>query len=205
MVTIEQKLALFSKLMQQDIAEDMHKRREELEQDFKSRKLSSEQQAEEEAKKYLNDYKKKEQSKLAEIKSKSKLLSKKEIMKAQEVCIADIFQNLYQKIAEYTLSEEYENSLKDKLLQLRPYFIHNVDIYLTQTDEGRYKQTLLSFLETQGVDLELVNIQGSSRLQLGGLILKVPSEQVQVDFSIDSEISAKNDEITEMVLEAIVE
>ncbi|ONI44170.1 hypothetical protein AN641_07970 [Candidatus Epulonipiscioides gigas] len=202
MVTIEQKLALFSKLMQQDISDNLQEGRQQIESEYKQKKIQQEKQVKEQAKNYVNDHKKIIDTKITQYKAKEKINSKKEVMKAKEECINIVYEELRDKINSYTDTSEYQNWLKNKLQSLKPLLINTEEpakIYLTQKDLKNQKDALLTVLpENSSIEFETNN-----KIELGGLILRIESSNMQIDLSLDSILNNKSEEISQVVISAI--
>lgn len=202
MVTIEQKLALFSKLMQQDISDNLQEGRQQIESEYKQKKIQKEKQVKEQAKNYVNDHKKIIDTKITQYKAKEKINSKKEVMKTKEECINIVYEELKDKINSYTDTSEYQNWLKNKLQSLKPLLINTEEpakIYLTQKDLKNQKDALLTVLpENSSIEFETNN-----KIELGGLILRIESSNMQIDLSLDSILNNKSEEISQVVISAI--
>lgn len=202
MVTIEQKLALFSKLMQQDISDNLQEGRQQIESEYKQKKIQKEKQVKEQAKNYVNDHKKIIDTKITQYKAKEKINSKKEVMKTKEECINIVYEELKDKINSYTDTSEYQNWLKNKLQSIKPLLINTEEsakIYLTQKDLKNQKDALLTVLpENSSIEFETNN-----KIELGGLILRIESSNMQIDLSLDSILNNKSEEISQVVISAI--
>ncbi|OON94836.1 MAG: hypothetical protein ATN31_02370 [Candidatus Epulonipiscioides saccharophilum] len=203
MVTIEQKLALFSKLMQQDISDNLQAGRAQIEKDYRTKRVQQEQNSREHANKYVNDHKKAIDMKVSQYVAKAKLDSKKIIMQAKADCIDMINDMLKDKIIAYTKTKEYDESLKDQLLSLQKYFTDNdnVTIFLSPDDLTTQKELLLKSLASNGISAEKIEFGSSDHVTLGGLILKV--KDIQIDLSLDSLLENKSDYISQLILTTI--
>lgn len=204
MVTIEQKLALFSKLMQQDISDNLQAGRAKIEQDYRTKRAQQEQNSREHADKYVNDHKKAIDMKVSQYAAKAKLDSKKVIMQTKEDCINMINDLLKDKIIAYTKTAEYEESLKSQLLSLKEYFKDNdVTIFLSPNDLNTKKDALLETLAAKEIPSDKIVFGLNDHIILGGLILKL--NDMQIDLSIDSILENKSEYISQLVLTAIEE
>ncbi|WP_010166980.1 V-type ATP synthase subunit E [Candidatus Epulonipiscium viviparus] len=203
MVTLEQKLALFSKLMQQDISDNLQEGRAKIESDYRKRRALQEQQSKEKAKRYVDDHKKIIDTKIAQYKAKAKLESKKEIMQVKEDCIHVIDELLKDRINEYTDTAEYQTWIIESVKSLKEYFDQEVVIYLSPKDLKNQKEAIINELEAEGANTKFVAFDLNDKIVLGGLIVKIEASNMQIDLSLDSVLENKSEEISQLVLTAI--
>lgn len=203
LVTLEQKLALFSKLMQQDISDNLQEGRAKIESDYRKRRALQEQQSKEKAKRYVDDHKKIIDTKIAQYKAKAKLESKKEIMQVKEDCIHVIDELLKDRINEYTDTAEYQTWIIESVKSLKEYFDQEVVIYLSPKDLKNQKEAIINELEAEGANTKFVAFDLNDKIVLGGLIVKIEASNMQVDLSLDSVLENKSEEISQLVLTAI--
>ncbi len=203
LVTLEQKLALFSKLMQQDISDNLQEGRAKIESDYRKRRALQEQQSKEKAKRYVDDHKKIIDTKIAQYKAKAKLESKKEIMQVKEDCIHVIDELLKDRINEYTDTAEYQTWIIESVKSLKEYFDQEVVIYLSPKDLKNQKEAIINELEAEGANTKFVAFDLNDKIVLGGLIVKIEASNMQIDLSLDSVLENKSEEISQLVLTAI--
>ncbi|OON95828.1 MAG: hypothetical protein ATN36_07295 [Epulopiscium sp. Nele67-Bin005] len=205
MVTIEQKLALFSKLVKQEIKEDMQLKKEEIEQEYKQLGREREEAAKKNGEIYVTNYMKALRDKHTESESQTKLWAKKQILQAEEECIEDVFKGLNKQIRNFVRTKKYLEYLYKQLDIVFPYFsdINPVVISLTEHDKENYHKDIIRYIEKNNICTENVVIQTLPQLQLGGIMMQVPAEYIQVDLSIEGILEEKRDEIIEKVLVAI--
>ncbi|OOB77381.1 MAG: hypothetical protein BEN19_01970 [Epulopiscium sp. Nuni2H_MBin003] len=199
MVTIEQKLALFSKLMQQDTSEKLKTKTNQITEHYKEEKERREKEIKEQAKRYVIEEKKVIKTKLASDHGKIKLDAKKQILQIKQACVEQAYEELYKKLDEYTDSQEYINFLQKSLTQVEPYLAKDgiSEVHLSKKDFNNHYNLVKSYLNSED------EIKSDDKIIVGGIILKKPQINIQIDLSLDSEISDKYEELVSIILEAI--
>ncbi|OOO00541.1 MAG: hypothetical protein ATN35_06900 [Epulopiscium sp. Nele67-Bin004] len=199
MVTIEQKLDLFAKIMQQDIDKDVEERYQQIQREYEEKKEIALQEANKKAIAYIEEGKNNIDIEISEIQAKVKIKSKQDIMKAKEKFIEQIYDELYAKIMTYTETTAYQHLLRRQLRKVMDYCKQTAQIYVSEADAKRYKTLIVQFLSAEG--LGNIQVVGTNKIRLGGIILKV--DNMQIDLSLDSEIVSKTDEFNEQILERL--
>lgn len=205
MVTIEQKLTLFSKLLNQDIKEEASKKFQDLEKEYEKRMAENKFQTDKEANEIVEQTRKRAETKKVELISHGRLSSKKEMMSLREELINRFLTNLYAKVRVYTQTEgylEYLNRVIQSLESLRGYE-NDLIIYLTQEDYNNHRAFIEQKLVNLGIASEHLTFDVSSANILGGLVVKDPALNMRIDESISTLIDEAKDEIVERISLAI--
>lgn len=207
MVTIEQKLSLFSKLLQQDIKNDINEKVLEIEKEYeekvKEHKLSTDKKTND----IVEKARKKAEIKQIELISKSKMQAKKDVMFAKEKYISLFIQHLSERVIKYTQTEEYkdylENLVKDckEIVKEDEAFI----LYLTQKDSESYGDLLKELFEQNGVKKEAMQIEVKDNTMLGGFILKGATKNIRLDLSLESLMEEQKEHIIQCIFAGIGE
>ena len=179
MVTIEQKVKMFSKLVYQEVDSDLDRQKAALKEKQNERLEKATQKAKEKAKEILNatEYKIRERENQAI--GKAKIESKRDILKAREDCIEQMIMKLENKIFKFMRTSDYEKYIKSciqkstKVMEIGS----PLKAVLNSEDAQRFKH----MLERYNFSIEI-----ASPAIMGGIIIIDPKNSTQVDFSIDS-------------------
>lgn len=205
MVTIEQKLALFSKLLQQDIKDDMTEKFLAIEKEYEELVKQRKNETDKQAIQIIEKARHKAKIKQTELISKAKIEAKKEGMLAKEKYISLFMKALKEKILDFTNGASYQNYLIDLVKQcdgIRPQE-SSFNLYLSAKDKARYAKTLKEAFEKRGIKQEQLQIIETSDNLLGGFVLKEANKNTRMDFSIAALLEEHQEQITALVLKAI--
>ncbi|ONI38033.1 hypothetical protein AN639_08460 [Candidatus Epulonipiscium fishelsonii] len=203
MVTIEQKLTLFSKLMKQDISEEVKERRDEIERKYDELRATKEKEAEIKSQKYIEDYLKNSTIKNVEQESQIRLATKKKVVEAKEKLIAQILEEVKLKVQNFITTSNYETFLQNQVIEISTFIKENTNIILLLSveDGKRHEEKIQEFLKENNISN--VTFDTTSKIQLGGFILNVPEKNIQIDMTIDRLIEDKKEGMVEQILEEI--
>lgn len=207
MVTIEQKLTLFSKLLNQDIKEEATIKMQELEKEYDKRMAENKFKTDKEANEIIEQTRKRAELKRVELISKGKLASKKEMMQIREELIDRFMASLNSKVRSFTDEESYKRYLGkiiEGLDSLKGYE-NNLVVYLTASDLQNNKSFIEKALVGVGVDPKKLSFEVAEEDILGGLVIKDPVLNMRIDESIRTLIEEAKDGIVEKITIAIEE
>lgn len=207
MVTIEQKLTLFSKLLNQDIKEEIDKKFNELEQEYEKRIAENKFRVDKEATEIVEQARRRAELKKVELISKGKLSSKKEMMLIKEELIVRFTTALENKIKDFTRTEDYRLYLTKKFQELESLKgnKNHLEVYLTPFDYDTNQSFIKEGLVKMGLSAEKLSFNLSDQDMLGGLIIEDKVLSTRIDESIRTLINDKKDEIIEKISIAIGE
>lgn len=201
MVTIEQKLTLFSKLLNQDIKEEVDKKFNALEKEYEKRIAENKFAVDKEANEIVEQARKRAEIKKVELISKGKLNSKKEMMLMKEQTITRFMSALEEKIKVFTASNEYKGYL-EKVIQglgsLKDYE-NNLVIYLTKSDYESNKDFIQETLVKNGLKPDKLSFDVTTEDILGGLVIKDPIFRTRIDESIRALLEEEKGQIIERI------
>jgi len=134
MVTIEQKLSMFTKLMQRSMNEGFTSEMAVLKKDYEKKLLENKVSVDKEVDIIIRKAQKKAEIEKSEILSKSDIIIKKEYMSAKEALFSTMLLHLKDKIDQFVQSKEYEGYLLSliKNLEETKSFSNDVIIYMTK-------------------------------------------------------------------------
>jgi len=207
MVTIEQKLLLFSKLLNQSMDkkynEDLKKLDMEYEALFNKNKEISDNEAleiEEKAKKQA------EMMKTEQI-SKTKVLVKKEIMNVKEHYFKIFMDNLKKKLIDFKETVNYKTYLSKIVNKLNLELINfgkdftELRIYLNSEDYNKYSEFI-----NQEINKEIKNKNITFKILgdvMGGMIAEIPEYNIRYNLTIDAVLEENESYIMQTLFKAL--
>lgn len=207
MVTIEQKLSLFSKLLQQDIKAEIGNKIEGMEKEYAEIMSEHKRKVDREADDITERARKKGEIKRLEILSKAKMQTKKQSMLTKEKYIGVFIDHLKEKIVAFKGTPEYKNYLKHIVGKLENLQSYNTDfvIYMTEEDMKMYGEFVLETLSASGISKDRLSLAVKDESMIGGIILDSPVKNLRIDLSISASLEDHRDEIVEALFQAIGE
>lgn len=206
MVTIEQKLTLFSKLLNQEIKEETQKEQAALDKEYEHMIAENKYRIDNEAAEIIEHAKKRAEMKKVELISKSKLSSKKEYMVAVEEVIETFMEAMKDKIKTFVQTDEYKIYL-NRLAQ---------DVSALKTDKNKLKvevtaedyknkEVIEAALIKAGLDKKQLEFEVTNEEILGGFIIVDTLLNTKIDESMNTLLEESKDRIVELVTSAIEE
>lgn len=205
MVTIEQKLSLFSKLLQQDIKSEIGGKLALIEEEYKEKQRVHNEEVDKEARLIVDKAIKRANIKKTEMTSKAKMQTKKQMMLSKEKCVNLCLGKLQEKIVEFTKSKEYEQYLLDVIdtIQTLGQVEEQTIIYMTPDDVKNYEDLVVNKVAQMGIGKDHLQVEACQMPIIGGIILEVPEESIRMDLSIATLIQDHKSLIVQRVFEAI--
>lgn len=203
MVTIEQKLAVFSNLLHRSMNEKFLDEMDKLRKSYEIRLRDNKAEVNEQAEEILNQAYKKAEAEKTELISKIKISTKKEYMAAREKLFNTLMEHLMDKINTFIRSTEYGEylfSLVKKLNEEDPG-TGPLIIYLTGTDYEKYAERLKT--ELPDVRQKELIMKAADDSIIGGLIAENPSVNIRMDLSIKALLEDNRSYMMETLFKAL--
>ncbi|WP_027626814.1 V-type ATP synthase subunit E [Clostridium lundense] len=199
MVTIDDKLKLFSKIVFDKIDEEIRADLEVFEKEKEEVLKKEKEKIDTEKKKSINIITKRSEIKGREIVSKAKIQSQKEILGLKENMINDLLEELKDKFKEYSQTEEYKSYLYKEIdSAVKKYDEKEFTIYLAKNDYEKYKDELMKNILNNSVQ-----IKESKDDIIGGFILQDKDMKFRVDNTLLNNIYHSKEKVGIMVMEAL--
>lgn len=207
MVTIEQKLTLFSKLLNQDIKEEVDKKFKELDKEYEKKIAENKFAIDKEASKIVEQARKRAEIKKVELISKGRLARKKEIMMIKEQLIARFMNALEDKIKTFTTSNDYKTYLNKTIQGLKGLKDNENDlvIQITKFDYEHHKEWIQEAFVKGGLKADKLSFEIIAEDILGGFIIKDLVFSTRIDESIRALLEEEKYQIIERISLAIGE
>lgn len=204
MITIEDKIKLFYKFLNQSMNTDLSENLKELETYYKPKVVREINNIDKEAKEIEEKAFKKAEVKRAESISKSKVIIKKDIMALKEKYYYIFMDKLNKIIKEFVDSEEYETYLSSIISSLfdgmRNYEDCDLVIYVTKKDNEKYSGFIKNKINRKYSGKITFNITEDI---LGGLIVEPAGNNVKLDMSVDAVLEENKTYIMQTIFEAL--
>lgn len=200
MVTIEQKLLLFSKLINHSMEKDFKDELKELEKQYNLRFDSSKDEIDAAVQSIEDRAREKAEMRQTESLSKKAVNIKREILLQKEKCYYIFMEKLKSRLAEFVNTEEYKTYLLNLIKKIN-ITDENCDwvIYLTESDNKRYSELIKEELKKNNINIEFKN----SNNIVGGLIVIDKNKNTKIDLSIDSVLEDNKTYIMKTIFEAL--
>ncbi|MBP3888930.1 MAG: V-type ATP synthase subunit E [Cellulosilyticum sp.] len=207
MVTIEQKLTLFSKLLNQDIKEEMDEKFIQLEREYEQRIAESKFNADQEANEIVEQARKRAEIKKVELMSRGRLASKKEMMQVKEEMVEQFISTLQEKVKIFTQTAAYLTYLENMIKSLNGLSesSNQLMIYLTSQDYESNQKFIAKQLVSNGIDEDKLSFEISKTPILGGLIIVDTVYNTRIDMSMSTVIEEAKESIINRIIRAIGE
>jgi len=201
MVTIEQKLTLFSKLLNQDIKEEVDRKFKELEKVYEKRIAENKFAIDKEANEIVEQARKRAEIKKVELISKGRMSSKKEMMMIKEQIIIRFINALEEKIKVFTESNDYRAYLEKIIhgLESLKDYENDLVIYLTKADYEHNKEFIQEVLVKGGLKADKLSFEVATEDILGGLVIIDPLFRTRIDESIRTLLEEEKPHIIERI------
>jgi V/A-type H+-transporting ATPase subunit E len=185
MVTIEQKLLLFSRLLNQSMNQTFQGELKSLEKKYKEKIQEIKETVDSEANEIVEKAKKNYEIKKNQNISKSKIKLKKETMLLKEKYYNLFINKLKIKLNSFVESKGYEKYLSDIIMDLNNELFsnNNVMVYLTKFDYDKYGKFIKENIKktfNSNCSFTCLNTI------IGGLIIENSEKNFRVDMTVDS-------------------
>ncbi len=206
MVTIEQKLLLFSKLLNQSMDKKFKEELAELEEQYNAKLQKSKDEVDKEAKSIIETARKKVEAGRLEIQSKTKIIIKKESMEVKEKYFNILMSHLKDKLDEFVVSEMYKNYLLKNIYQFNQE-IKSINgdellIYLTKKDNEKFSSLIKQEIDSTHNFKSIIFKEIDDSI-IGGIIIDFPQKNLRIDMTVKSVLEENETYIMQTLFEAL--
>lgn len=206
MVTIEQKLLLFSKLLHQSMDKKFAEELEEIEKQYGHKLQKNKDEVDKQVEDIEENARKKVKAGKVEIISKTKMSIKKENMSVREKYFKIFMSRFQDSLKEFVQSDKYKQYLLGLIEKLNEEMgnleTDNLIIYLTETDNVKYgsliKQEILSKQNCKNINLKIIN-----ESVIGGIIVEYPENSLRINMTIEAVLEENESFIMQTLFEAL--
>lgn len=206
MVTIEQKLLLFSKLLHQSMDKKYAEELEEIEKQYEYKLQKNKEEVDKEVEAIEENARKKVETGNTERISKAKINIKKESMSVKEKHFKILMEHFKNTLNEFVESEKYKQYLLNLLVKLSEEMSSidsdNLIIYLTQKDNDNFglliKHELESKYKYNNIAFKTINDN-----VIGGIIAEYPEKNIRIDLTIRAVLEENESYIMQTLYEML--
>ena len=204
MVTIEEKIKLFYKLLSQSMDKQFTGELKELENSFESKIQKLQDEVDKEAKEIEEKARKKAETKRAESLSKSKVIIKKDIMALKEKYYYIFMDKFNEKLNEFVKSKEYKSYLSkiisNLITEIKSYEKCDLVIHLTKNDIDNHSD----FIKTEISKKHDCNVSFKVSYDIkGGFIAELADKNLKINSSIDAVLEDNKTYIMQTIFETL--
>jgi len=204
MITIEEKIKLFYKLLNQSmdihLAEDI----KDVENSYKFKLEKLKSNVDKEANEIEERAIKRAEIKRAESISKSKVIIKKDIMALKEKYYYTFMDKFKTELKEFTNSNEYRTYLSNIISKLsddiKGYSNSDVVIYVTNNDKAKYSDFIKSELSKKISNN--ITFKATESI-IGGLVAEFTEKNIKIDMSLDTVLEDNKTYIMQTIFETL--
>lgn len=209
MVTIEQKLLLFSKLLNQSMDKKFEEEFKEMEKYYKEQIQKIKDEVKNEIHQIEEKAKISGEMRLAQYLSKSRVNIKKEIMRLNEKYY-DIFMAKFKsRLKSFVASDDYLKYLKSSINDFNKNVldsynsngINNIAVYLNGADLDRYSEFIRQEISKNEKARNIKFIVADNII--GGLIIEIPENNFKVTMTVDSVLEENKPYIMQTLFDAL--
>ncbi len=203
MVTIEQKLSLFSNLLHRTMDESFKLEMEKLKKEYEVKMQKDKEAVDKEAENIINAARKKAEAERTEQISRNRVDLKKEYMFLKEKYFSELMDRIKKELESFADSVEYAEYMKKlagKLETLAPAS-KKLEIALAGRDCDKYPVLLRQVLSDSKWE-ELVFKTAEDDIT-GGFIAEVPDNDIRIDMSLKALLEDNRSFIMETLFQAI--
>ncbi|QCX33034.1 hypothetical protein FDN13_04530 [Caloramator sp. E03] len=199
MITIEEKLNLFTKLIYDRIEKENENLLKKFNLEYGNLIAQKKEEFEKEAKQLRDESEKNIMKQKLQIISKAKVEEKKIILEKRKEIFDELIKNVMEYCIKFTDSDEYKNmflrDFKGVLEELKD--AKNIEVILTSKDIERFKQ-------------DIINICGDKKVEFllddnitGGFIINYKEGNMRIDMSMASRVINSREIIGEKLFEVL--
>lgn len=181
MVTIEQKINLFSKLIYQDVENEISEKINIVAKQRAQRLEQVKSEANKKAKDIYNTNENKIKRKVSEVVTRAKVDSKHKVLETKEICVNKMMSKLENGLVNLVSTLEYEDYIKACINKANQLMDKNnsLQVIVKNEDAKRFKELLESNNFT---------VTSTQSPIIGGIIVVDPKNHTRIDLSIKSKL-----------------
>lgn len=205
MVTIEQKLLLFSKLINHSMDKSLNEELKDMEKQYDLKIKKNIDETNQLAKSIEERAVKKAEMKQIESSSRSKVIIKKEIIVLKEKYYYIFMNKFKNRLSEFVLSNDYKTYLFSLISNvenlLNNYEASDLVIYLRDIDKQKYSDFIKTEL-SKNRNCKSVEFKNTNDI-VGGMIAVIADKNIKIDLSIDAVLEENKTYIMQTIFEAL--
>lgn len=205
MVTIEQKLLLFSKLLNQSMNHEFVEKMEQLDREYKEKVKKNKEAVDKEAGLMLKEAEKKGEAEHMEHMSRVRMNMKKETMLVKERYFTLFLDELKKELRQFAKTDAYNEYMQRLIEELkdRKDDAREVVIYMTHGDVDKFSEKIKDELRKARSGYEQISVKTANDSILGGFMAEYPDKNVRINMTMESVIEDNNQYIMQHLFDAL--
>jgi V/A-type H+-transporting ATPase subunit E len=202
MVTIDQKLSLFSKLLQRSMNEKFDEEMDKLRKEYEAKAKTNKETVKREVDEILSKARKKADTEKLEMVSKMKYGLKREYISVKEKYFTIFMKHLSEKIEKFIESDEYYKYLMHLISKLEEEKLtDNVVLHMTKRDSDKYADAIKQKLSEIGI-FNCSFVTAEDKI-IGGYVAEDTFNKIRIDCTIESLLEDNMSYIMQTLFKAI--
>lgn len=205
MITVEEKLDVFTKLVLEKVQKEYEEKRKEIEE--RNSKVIRKHRLEinDKAKRIVENMVSRGEIQKNRVISRAKVDSKRVVLSKKEELLEKLVKNIEVKAVQFTYEGDYKGYFESSLYEVLENLKNRASIilFLTDKDRSKYEEEALKIAKEKGFDVEKVEIQSLDARMIGGVVGIDRDKTIKVDCSIKTRIEDSRNFIGEMLYEAL--
>jgi len=207
MITIEEKLNVFTKLVLGHVQQEFEKKYQEINRENDEKIEEHKTKLQERKERIVEDFISKGKIEKNKLISQANLDKKRKILNKKQEFIERIVDSLYKMAEAFCESPEYEGYLVRMLTEILPRFAHekSVRVFINERDMKNHIELIVREAEKVGFDKEHIQLLKIQEEIVGGLTVYNDDMTLKVDSTIDAIIEENRHKIGQKLYEALKE
>lgn len=205
MITVEEKLDVFTKLVLEKVQKEYEEKRREIEE--RNNKVIRKHRLEinEKAQRIVKNMVGRGEIQKNRVLSRAKVESKRVVLSKKEELLEKLVKNIQVKAGQFTYEDNYrgylENCLSEVLSNLKNK--EPIILFLTDKDRSKHEKLIIDIVKQKGFDTDKVQIQSLDTRLIGGVIAIDQEKTIKVDCSIKTKIEDNRNLIGQILYDAL--
>jgi vacuolar-type H+-ATPase subunit E/Vma4 len=205
MITVEEKLDVFTKLVLEKVQREYEEKKKEIDEKNNEIIQGHKSEISERAHKLIINITGRGEIQKNRLISRAKVEGKRIVLSKKEELLEKLIGNIEGKAVQFTYEDDYKgyivNSLCEALENLKNK--ESIILFLTDKDRDRYRELIINTVRENGFDSENTQIQRLEPGLIGGVIAIDREKTVKVDCTIKTRIEDNRNMIGRVLYDAL--
>lgn len=205
MITVEEKLDVFTKLVLEKVQKEYEEKKKEIDERNNEIIHNHKSEISEKADKIVENMVTRGEIQKNGLISRAKVEGKRVVLSKKEELLEKLINNIEAKAVQFTYEDGYkdyiENSLSVVLQNLKNK--ESIILLFTDRDRSKYEELIVNIVKKNGFDTEKVEVQSLDPRLIGGVIAIDQEKTIKVDCSIKTKIEDNRNLIGQILYDAL--
>ncbi len=207
MITVEEKLNVFTKLVLEKVQKEYEEKLTELEKKNDNVLNEHRKKIEDKKEKIIKDMINKGKIEKNRLISRASVEKKRKILTKRQELIDRLIKNITDKVNNFTQEESYKTYLQKVTIKVLENLKdkNNIQLYITKRDSEKYMVEIQNKVKDLGIDINNIEIKTLENEYIGGVIGLDKDKTVRIDQSLKTLIEDNRDVIGTRLNKALEE